>query len=312
MQKILVFIALVLGTNFSNGQTNKFPETGNAGIGTTTPATPLYVIGGLPMTGGWNKTATLKATYPVLIFNSNDTKWAGIGYDNGSGLNVWVNGSSDDLYGSAIPAMSISNIGNIVLGSGSPNSKLDIKGETSFTKFLHLKSDDQELQFYRNGTVYGYLWSSAGGLHWGKGSFLNSITIDNSGNAGIGTMETKGYKLAVNGKVRAHEIKVETANWPDYVFAKDYQLPSLKETEKHILEKGHLEGIPSAEEVKSNGINVGEMNAKLLQKIEELTLIMIQLNKKVEQQSLTIERQEGKLQQFQGQIKSLNNKKDAN
>jgi len=73
-----------------------------------------------------------------------------------------------------------------------------------------------------------------------------------------------------------------------------------------------LEGIPSAEEVKSNGINVGEMNAKLLQKIEELTLIMIQLNKKVEQQSLTIERQEGKLQQFQDQMKSLNNKKDAN
>jgi len=133
-----------------------------------------------------------------------------------------------------------------------------------------------------------------------------------SGSVGIGTVDTKGYKLAVNGKIRAREIKVETANWPDYVFAKDYQLPSLTETEKHILEKGHLQGIPSAEEVKSNGINVGEMNAKLLQKIEELTLIMIQLNKKVEQQSTTIERQEGKLQQFQDQMKSLNNKKDAN
>jgi len=159
----------------------------------------------------------------------------------------------------------------------------------------------------------GYLFAINGIKKVGLMRFdRNNYTVTfNGGNVGIGT-DTPREKLSVNGKIRAHEIKVETANWPDYVFAKDYQLPSLKETEKHILEKGHLEGIPSAEEVKSNGINVGEMNAKLLQKIEELTLLMIQLNKKVEQQSATIERQEGKLQQFQDQMKSLNNKKDAN
>nr|WP_068890590.1 hypothetical protein [Pedobacter panaciterrae] len=286
MKKIFILLTLLLGVNFSQAQTNIFPSTGNAGIGTTIPATPLYVIGGLPMTGGWNKTATLKATYPVLIFNSNDTKWAGIGYDHGSSLNIWVNGSSDNLNGTATPALSISNTGDISLGNGSLNSKLDVTGETSFTKFLRFKSDDQELQFYRSGAVYGYLWSSGRGLHWGKGSFLNSITIENSGNVGIGTEDTKGYKLAVNGKIRAQEIKVETANWPDYVFSKNYQLPSLQETEQHIKDKGHLPGIPSAEKVKTNGIDLGEMNAKLLQKIEELTLYLIDLKKDNDQEKI--------------------------
>jgi hypothetical protein len=120
------------------------------------------------------------------------------------------------------------------------------------------------------------------------------ILTPNGGNVGIGT-STPNAKLAVNGNIRAKEIKVETANWPDYVFAKDYQLPSLKETEQHIKDKGHLPGIPSAEEVKTNGVNLGEMNAKLLKKIEELTLILIQLNEKVEQQSETLEKQQKQL-----------------
>ena len=109
-----------------------------------------------------------------------------------------------------------------------------------------------------------------------------------NGNLGIGTASPT-EKLSVNGKIRAHEIKVETSGWPDYVFAKGYQLPSLEETEKQIKEKGHLPGIPSAEEVKANGIDLGEMNAKLLKKIEELTLYMIEMKKENEKQQKQIE-----------------------
>nr|WP_162989047.1 hypothetical protein [Pedobacter schmidteae] len=107
------------------------------------------------------------------------------------------------------------------------------------------------------------------------------MTITAGGDLGIGTTDPKGYRLAVNGKIRAQEIKVETSNWPDYVFAKNYQLSTLQETEKHIKEKGHLPGIPSAEDVKTNGIDLGEMNAKLLQKIEELTLHLIEMNSRL-------------------------------
>lgn len=100
------------------------------------------------------------------------------------------------------------------------------------------------------------------------------------GNIGIGTMDPGDWKLAVNGKIRAKEIKVETG-WADFVFEDNYDLPTLEEVEQHIQEKGHLKDIPSAKEVEKNGVMLGEMDAKLLQKIEELTLYMIELNKKV-------------------------------
>ena len=109
-----------------------------------------------------------------------------------------------------------------------------------------------------------------------------AIKAIQNGNVGIGT-STPTEKLSVNGKIRAQEIKVETANWPDYVFTKDYRLLSLKETEQHIQEKGHLPGIPSADEVKATGIDLGEMNAKLLQKIEELTLYVIEQSKEIKE-----------------------------
>lgn len=104
------------------------------------------------------------------------------------------------------------------------------------------------------------------------------LYLKTTGNVGIGTTSPT-EKLSVKGKIRAQEIKVELADWPDYVFAKDYHLPSLQETEQHIKDKGHLPGIPSAEEVKANGIDLGEMNAKLLKKIEELTLYLIEMKK---------------------------------
>jgi len=153
-------------------------------------------------------------------------------------------------------------------------------GNVTMAGHLQFTSIDQEIQFFRGGSLYGYLWTSALGLHWGKGSQGNSITIDNSGNLGIGTVYPT-EKLSVKGKIRAQEIKVENANWPDFVFAKSYTLPTLKETETHIKEKGHLPGIPSAAEVKANGVDLGDMNAKLLQKIEELTLYIIDLEKRM-------------------------------
>ena len=107
------------------------------------------------------------------------------------------------------------------------------------------------------------------------------------GNVRIGTA-TPTEKLSVNGKIRAKELKVETANWPDYVFGSSYSLPDLKETEQFIKENKHLPEIPSAAEVKENGIELGEMNAKLLKKIEELTLYIIEIQKADEQRDNVI------------------------
>tara|TARA_R110002096_G_scaffold435902_1_gene664129 strand:+ start:1678 stop:2634 length:957 start_codon:yes stop_codon:yes gene_type:complete len=117
-----------------------------------------------------------------------------------------------------------------------------------------------------------------------KTSFENDVHLE-TGNLGIGTTSfvdgSDTYRLSVDGKVRAHAIKVYT-DWADFVFEKDYNLPTLIEVEKYILENGHLMNIPSAEEVEENGIELGEMNKLLLQKIEELTLYTIELRKEVD------------------------------
>ncbi len=107
-------------------------------------------------------------------------------------------------------------------------------------------------------------------------------------NVGIGTTNPGSYRLAVNGNIRAKEIKVETG-WADYVFKESYDLPTLGEVEKHIKEKGHLINIPSGKEVEENGIQLGKMNKLLLEKIEELTLYVIELKKENENQQCEIE-----------------------
>lgn len=106
------------------------------------------------------------------------------------------------------------------------------------------------------------------------------------GFVGIGTNSfidgNDEYRLSVNGRIRAKAVKVYTG-WADFVFDNSYCLPPLFEVEKFIAENGHLKDIPSAEDVESNGIELGEMNKLLLQKIEELTLYTIQQQKEIEE-----------------------------
>jgi len=100
------------------------------------------------------------------------------------------------------------------------------------------------------------------------------------GNVGIGTAEPTS-RLAVNGNIRAKEIKVEATNWPDYVFKQDYDLKPLSEVEGYINEHGHLPEIPKASKVETEGVSLGEMNKLLLKKVEELTLHLIEKEKEM-------------------------------
>ncbi|GMN08183.1 hypothetical protein MTsPCn5_35720 [Croceitalea sp. MTPC5] len=125
--------------------------------------------------------------------------------------------------------------------------------------------------------------SSGGGGNSSSVWTESNTTASYNGQVGIGvtTVQTE-YKLAVNGKIRSKEVRVEQNNWPDYVFSKEYDLPTLKEIQEHINEKGHLPNIPSAQEVEENGIELGEMNKLLLKKIEELTLYILQQEKRIQ------------------------------
>ncbi|PYF74186.1 hypothetical protein B0O44_104357 [Pedobacter nutrimenti] len=108
-----------------------------------------------------------------------------------------------------------------------------------------------------------------------------------AGKVGIQTPNPGNYELAVNGKIRAKEVKVE-AGWSDFVFEKGYPLLPLPEVESFIEKNKHLPDVPSDAEVKKNGVNLGVVHSKLLQKIEELTLYIIELNKTVQQQQKEI------------------------
>ncbi|WP_333888899.1 hypothetical protein [Sphingobacterium siyangense] len=166
---------------------------------------------------------------------------------------------------------------------------LGVRGyDTRFNSVSGPKSFSIEHSFYGfvNSSINFFRGSDT------KGGFMTFNTFDNiermrldkDGNLLLGTTTARGEKLSINGGIRAHEIKVETSNWPDYVFKAAYKLPSLTETEQFIKQHGHLPEVPKASEVEADGVSLGEMNKILLKKIEELTLQVIELNKKVDRQ----------------------------
>ncbi len=191
--------------------------------------------------------------------------------------------------------------GKVGIGTSSPVSQLSILGTGTGMSYDGIGSGyfgglglNRETKtgaiFNPSGKAYQIVNGGADqNLHFqvynGDGSSVSGHALVISGsnaNIGIGTA-TPTEKLSVNGKIRAKEIKVETANWPDYVFEDDYPILSLAETEKYIQTNKHLPEMPTSKEAEANGIALGELNKLLLKKIEELTLHLIKLSKENEQ-----------------------------
>jgi hypothetical protein len=125
-----------------------------------------------------------------------------------------------------------------------------------------------------------------------------------TGNVGIGTQNTFGYKLAVNGDIGARKVIAEvTSAWPDYVFEGEYKLQTIKELEKYISVNKHLPEIPTAKEIQENGQDLGEMNTKLLQKVEELTLYIIEQQKQIDIQQQNIASQQKAIEEIRNSLK---------
>jgi hypothetical protein len=198
--------------------------------------------------------------------------------------------------------MHISSDGNIGVGTTSPTTKVEVNGG------VFINSETASIDLFKMATLstenlpvikigvdnnkrsnlsmgYWILPSGAGenpvGYVEGSISFTAGGLSYFIGGLSIGkTTITSGYKFDVNGKIRANEIVVNTTG-ADFVFEDNYNLKSLDEVESYIKENKHLPDIPTAKEVEENGVSLGEMQTKLLQKIEELTLYVIEQDKRI-------------------------------
>lgn len=127
--------------------------------------------------------------------------------------------------------------------------------------------------------------TSDGSLNLTNVGTAPSFTLNNGTGHAVVVNSNSGSKilqLENSGMLRAREIKVDEASWADYVFDKNYKLPKLKDVAKYIDENHHLPGVPSAAEIESDGLNLGDMQNIQMQKIEELTLYMIEMEKRIE------------------------------
>lgn len=201
--------------------------------------------------------------------------------------------------------------GSVGIGTASPSGLLHVSNAAIFNPSVNVTPSILAEGYYgggvlmKDGTGYLGMWSTgggsqlnfkAGGTTSGFGGNYGSMVLTSAGNLGIGTT-TPTHTLSVNGVVQAKEVIVNTG-WSDYVFEPGYALSPLTEVATYISEHHHLPGIPSEAEVRENGAGLGEMQVKLLAKIEELTLHMIQEHARNDR----LERQNGELQ---GRIEQL-------
>ncbi len=302
---------------YSKGNTFLNARGGFTGIGTTTPFTPLHIVSNtnhhqLRLQGTNGKHSWLQF-YPS---GNNVLNWQIGANTNGFSIYDVTNSKYNFI---------VSNSGTVGIGTSTPNSNSGLHMyKDKYTLYGPNTTWGAYLQVGGNGRVTNYasVVSTNGNLHLdsknGNATYLNHYSKGNTflnpqgGNVGIGTTDTKGFKLGVKGKIAAEEVKVAThSNWADFVFYENYKLPTLEEVENHIKEKGHLKDIPSAKEVEKNGIFLGEMDSKLLQKIEELTLYTIHQEKEIKalkKQNTKIEKQEKEIAELKLLVQKLLNK----
>jgi hypothetical protein len=180
--------------------------------------------------------------------------------------------------------LKVTNEGNVGIGTTNPTKKLEVNGSIGWgTSKASLESDHgASIELRGNGNPYIDFSGSPSTDYNVRLILQPNNVLGINGNVGIGTNNTNGYKLAIAGNAIAEEIVVKLKeNWPDYVFHRDYKKISVDELENYIHNNGHLPNIPDAKEINRNGINVGEVQMRLLEKIEELTLYLIDQNKKI-------------------------------
>lgn len=270
------------GIWYKGGNPNHmYAGSDKVGIGIGSPTEKLHVNGNLAINGeikpngasGLNGQVLQSDGAGGMVWGTNVNTWPAQGNDikNGNSGNVGIG---------AFPASGIKFdvSGNGSFYSSPPFTNVDY---TTGALSLYTKSAFPSVS-YRYLKLDGQRIQCAGAANiavvpTAKDLYINPF----GGNVGIGT-ENPTFKLSVNGAIRSKEIIVEASPWPDYVFENDYTLQSLPDIEKFIQQYKRLPNIPSSLEMEIQGQAVGEIQRKMMEKIEELTLYIIELNKRID------------------------------
>ncbi len=286
---LMVGFNSIYPTFFVNGGSGTY-KTGKVGIGNiTTPTAKLHILGDNDPANANDASLFIQSAG-----NYNSSIWLG---DMEHSI-VAKPGTNITFHTSTGSSFVFEN-GNVGIGTNTPNHLLEINGDfyvTSTSSMLGNVGIGTSVLPTEKLVVNGNISQTAGynittnqiiapdtnGLRLSDQDGLG-IFVTEGGNVGIGTESPGVYKLAVNGKILAEELKiVESVPSSDYVFEKEYNLMTINKLEDFITKNKHLPEVPSAKEFEANGYSVGEMDDILLRKIEELTLYIIQQQKEIE------------------------------
>lgn len=281
-------------------------NAGNVGIGTNAPGYDLHIRRPNPSIGFFDEddnafSGSIEGDSTNLVINAYRKP---IGLFNQSGdIIMQVNGGAGSFtttpgnvgIGTSSPNGKLHvGSGNVMIGTGTPATKLHIQGSSG--ELLRLDGSSPQINFVTDGNNYGFINMTGDDMKIGTlaannaGKFIirtnggDRVQVDESGNVCVGTTTpASGYRLSINGKAICTELKVQLqSNWPDYVFSSTHKRLPLIELEKFIAKNKHLPNIPAASQLQTSGIELGEMQRLAMEKIEELTLYVIELKKEIE------------------------------
>ncbi|WP_282086830.1 tail fiber protein [Aquimarina algiphila] len=282
-------------------------QKGNVGIGTDGPTAKVDIRNGHLYVGdetfanpaNWGQTINIDDDLHSRILIEERTTGVQTSLWSHTGGNARVGTVSDHDFGIMTKGkekIMIKTNGDVGIGTSTPDRKLDIVGGNSWQMKLSNTTETKRM-------FMGW-YESRNAMEistWGDGVYENvplsflPKKVSFNGKVGIGTTNPDS-KLTVKGKIHAEEVKIDlSVPAPDYVFTKDYYLLTIEEVQQHIKENGHLPNVPSATEMETNGVELGLMNMKLLEKIEELTLYTINQEKKLQEQEKRLQKLEALL-----------------